>query len=343
MSRLVRGTSPAPRPLLHLALVAAIAAACSPAVPPPATAPPATQPAASTSPRPPTPVPTVPGAPSPTASPPAPSLQTASTLLLRRTSCDDACGSSAGTVILDDGRIIWGDQDARVLESHLTDAALAEVREEIAGIEALRSSGSYTATLRPGAEPTPRGVGSHSFELGAGDAGVHVSTIDAESFGDEADLWVIPQEARELSAFAARLQDPVAWLGQTAFIGGIRAYEPASYLVTITTLPGIGALESGPNVDDVAWPFGGPIEQRGEPLPAEPGETPDRCLLLDQSTADELFAAETAAGASRNRIPWLSTVVYDWPRGDGWVEVTLLPLLPHEQGSCVELALALRG
>jgi hypothetical protein len=253
------------------------------------------------------------------------------------TACSDTCGPNPGTTILDDGRIVFMDEFQQVVESRLTETGLERVRSEIARVDALRRDGDYTAALRPGAEPSPHGVGAEWFTVGSGDDAVHVSTIDAGSFGDEAPLWIIPKEARELTDFARLVADPVAWLGPQAFDEVIHPYIPAGYLVRTEALPGVGLEDEQVELDDVAWPVPGPIESLGDPLPAEPGERPARCFLIDRATGLALLAAEATAGVERSVDEWNGTIIYNWARGDGWVDVSLMPLLPHQTGGCGEI------
>jgi hypothetical protein len=63
-----------------------------------------------------------------------------------------------------------------------------------------------------------------------------------------------------------------------------------------------------------------------------------RCLVITADVADEVIAAEEAAGARRQRGRWLSSVEYRWQRADGFVQVWLVPVLPYEQGSCADFA-----
>ena len=331
--------------LLPLLLLAGlVAVACSPRVSPSSAPTPVLEPstAASDGPSAPTPtsVPTAGTSGTPQGSqgpveseaPPPPEL------VIRRTSCSDTCGPTAGTTILGDGRIIWENAVGQVRESRLTDAGLEQVRSEIGRIEALRESADFSARPRPGAQPTPHGVGVHQFEIGSAPDRIVVSTIDPSSLADEASLWIIPPEAFELTAFAQRLGDPAAWLGEAAFAEAVRPFVPDAYLLTIVPFPEIGVTGTNVDVDDVDWPFTGPIEQAGEPMLSEDGESIDRCLLIDRATGAALLAAEAAAGAVRSLEPWESVVVYDWRRGSGWVDVKLLPLLPHQAGSCTEIA-----
>jgi hypothetical protein len=306
-------------PLL-LVLALELVAACSLATP---------QPTPSPSPAPtarlPTPVPTAVATLSPT---PDPSLPQASL--------------EVGSVVLTDGRIIWQDERGAVLESQLTAAALGRVRAAI-DIDALRRDAAFEATLRPGAEPIPHGITSHRFEVGAGSGKVVVTTVDPSSFADQLPSWNIPPEAEILSDLAAKLAEPVAWLGADAFVDPPRPYRPPSYLLFIDLYAGFGSAGAAADVDDVDWPFGGPIENAGEPLLGGEGGLPARCVLLDGEQGAATLAAEAAAGVTRDLLRWLTTVEYDWDRADGFVQVSLLPLLPYQSGSCLELGADFRS
>jgi hypothetical protein len=345
MPRRFRGTTIAVAPallLLAVSLAAVLLTGCTPARPSPSPAPVTTSPSPASSPRLPTPVPTSFASAGPTDEP-EDTLPPAAALVLRLRSCGDTCGPSAGTVILDDGRIIWEDRDLDVVASRLTADGLAKVRAAIEAEPGLQQDGNYQAQLRPGFEPIGHGAGSHLFEVGEGDDAVVVTTVEPSSFADQPQAWIIPDESRELAALAAQIADPVAWLGADAFAEAARPYQAPGYVLLVDVFPAFGEIGAGVDVDAVAWPFDAPIEQVGDPLPAEPGELAGRCLLLDRTNGAALLSAETAAGATRDLRPWLSTVEYDWARGDGWVDVSLLPVLPHQSGTCVEIAATRAG
>ena len=315
--------------LTPLLLTVALAAACTPALPTPSPS----VPEASATPRLPTPVPTAPATPAPTATDaPAPTG-----LVVRLTTCSHTCGPTPGTTVLDDGRIIWENLENRAIESHLTPEALQRVIDTLA-IPELEADADYQAELRPGAEPVGRGAALHRLEVLRADRRVVVTFGDPASYADEPDLWIIPPEMAVLGALANQLRDPVAWLGQASFAEDPHAYEPDRYLVLIDLFPEVGDdLGFDVDVDDVDWPFGGPIEGAGEPVEAA-GGLGSRCLLIDAALTDDVTAAEEAAGARRLRRLWLSTVEYRWQRADGFVQVSIVPVLPYEQGSCIDLA-----
>lgn len=338
-----RGPSTASLPIqlraaAALAVTAAVLASACTAVPSrtPTAAPTAT-PSHAASPRLPTPVPTVvPPSSTPGSSEPAPT----GSLVLRLTSCDDACGVTPGTTILDDGRIIWQPPDGRVLQGRLTPAGLARVREAIAGEPALGADGVFVATLRPGAEPIPHGVGSHRFDVVHPAGAVVVDAWDPDSLADQRDAWFIPPEMESLDRLADLLTEPVAWLGADAFETGPDPYQPDRYMVVIDLFPAIGeAGEFLADVDEIDWPFGGPIEAAGDPVGPGADGLPPRCLILTTEDAQALRTAESEAGASRNLRQWTTTIAYDWRRADGFVQVTVIQLLPHEQGACVDIVI----
>ena len=310
-------------------LLVTLAAACTPMRPSPSPTTP--EPSAST--RLPTPVPTLPATPAPTPSAEAPTPG----LVVRLTTCSDTCGPTPGTTILGDGRIIWETIENRASESQLTPDALQRVIDALA-IPELDDTGDYQAELRPGAEPVGRGATLYRLEVLRGDRRVVATFGDPASYADEPDLWIIPPEMTVLGAIANQLQDPVAWLGQASFTEDPEPFEPDQYLVLIDLFPQIGDdLGFDVDVDDVQWPFGGPIEGAGDPVEAA-GGFGSRCLLITAQLADAVVAAEEAAGANRQPRLWLSTVEYRWRRADGFVQVSIVPVLPYEQGSCVELA-----
>jgi hypothetical protein len=332
--------------LLSSVLIGLLAIACSP---PPASpsAPPSVP---TTNPRPPTRVPTpelptpvpTPLRPSNPASPTTTAVPTTGELLLRLTTCSHTCGTSPGTTFLRDGRVLWESPDGsgQVLDGRLTEAGLATVRDAIESTPALAADGSYVATLRPGAEPNAHGVGSFRFEVQSGAGAVEVTSWDPASLSDQPELWIVPQEMTDLAELAGRLADPVAWLGTDAFVDDPVPYVPTGAVVRVDLYPDVGDIGGfAVDVDDVAWPFGQPIESAGEPIRGEDQPVP-RCILLDGGDALALRAAEATAGATRDPRLWESTIEYDWKRAGGFVQVTVRALLPYETGSCVDLLLA---
>jgi hypothetical protein len=310
-------------------LLVTLAAACTPVLPSPSPSAPST----TASPRLPTPVPTIPGTPAPTPSEPAPPTG----LVVRLTTCSDTCGPAPGTTILDDGRIIWEAIENRATESQLTPDALQRVIDALAVAE-LDTDGDYQAQLRPGAEPAGRGATLHRLEVLREERRVVVTFGDPAGYADEPDLWIIPPEMTVLGDIASQLQDPVAWLGQASFTEDPHPYEAERYLVVIDLYPDVGEdFGFDADVDAVDWPFGGPIEGAGEPVEAA-GGFGSRCLIITPELAEAVIAAEEAAGAQRQQRLWRSTVDYRWRRADGFVQVSIVAVLPQEQGSCVDLA-----
>jgi hypothetical protein len=285
----------------------------------------------------PTPVPTaVPGSGGPS---PAATAAANAQLVIRQSFCGDVCEATAGTTVLDDGRIIWESTDGsgRTFAATLTSAALEQVRAAIAGRPELRVDGDFRAQLRPGGTALGHGLGSYRFELGQGPDRVEVTSWDSGSLDDQREQWVIPPEMQALSAFGRRLADPVAWLGASAFTGGPRVYAATQTLVVIDLFADVGDPGSFPaDVDAVDWPFGKPIEAAGEPVAGEDGIA-TRCLIVDAAEALAVRRAERAAGARRPPGGWSSTAEYDWHRQDGFVQVSLRQLLPHETGTCRNL------
>jgi hypothetical protein len=269
--------------------------------------------------------------------PPA-SLAPTAGLVLHLTTCSHTGCYGPKTTILDDRRIIWGDKRSRPIESRLGRGALADVLRAIERIDALDRSGNYSQELRPGAEPPGHGVNSFLFDLVRDGQRVRVSASDPASFQGEEEIWVIPPEMHELAELAHRLIDPLDWLGSDAFIEPIRPYQATTFVVEIHLFRATGG--STPDVDDVRWPFGEPIESVGVPFEAG-GDPESRCLLIDAATASQMVAAEQSAGVQREIRDWSSSIDYEWPRVGGWVTVELTHLLPYESGTCAELATTL--
>lgn len=290
-------------------------------------------------PRLPTPVPTplAPSGPSPAGT----QLPTTGKLLLRFTTCSHTCGTLPGTTFLDDGRLLWESPigSGRVLDAQLSDEGIATVRKAIEATPALAADGNYVAKLRPGAEPNAHGVSSFRFEVQWAAGPVVVSSWDPASLSDQPELWIVPQEMTDLAELGQRLADPVSWLGLDAFVGDPVPYVPTGAVVRVDLYPDVGDVGGlVVDVDDVEWPFGQPIEGAGEPIGGEDLPEP-RCILLDARDARALRAAEAEAGATRDPRLWESVLEYGWERADGFVQVTVRGLLPHEAGSCVDLLL----
>jgi hypothetical protein len=279
----------------------------------------------------------------PTDAPASPTEATASVspdagLVLHLTTCGHTGCFGPGTTILDDGRIIWSDTFGRPIESRLGPEAFAGVQAELEASDVLDRNGNYSQELRPGAQPPGHGLNSYLFDLVRDGQPILVSATDPASFEGEEEFWIIPPEMHELAELARRLVDPVAWLGSDAFIEPIRPYQAARFLVEIHLYRGSGGSE--PDVDDVRWPFGEPIERVGVPYEAG-GDPASRCLLIDAATASLTVVAEQIAGVQREIRDWSSPVDYEWPRVGGFVTVTLTHLLPYESGTCAELATTL--
>lgn len=324
----------APPLLLGLLVVAACNGPTSPSASPPPS--PLASPASSQ--RLPTPVPT-PAGPSLDPSPEASLAPPTGRLLLRFATCSHTCDAVPGTTFLDDGRLLWESPDGsgRVLQAQLTESGIASVRAAIEATPALTKDGDYRAKLKPGAEPIPHGLGSFRFDVQWAAGPVVVTSWDPVSLSDQLDAWIIPTEMSQLADLAARLADPVAWLGVGAFVAPPVPFVPTRVLVRIDLFPDVGDVGGvAADVDDVEWPFSGPIERAGEAIQGEDAPAP-RCVILDATDAAALRSAEADAGAARDWRLWESIVDYGWNRADGFVQVTVRQLLPHQTGTCEEL------
>lgn len=320
---------------LRIALPAALvlaASACTPTLPSPTPAP--ATPGPTASPRLPTPVPTSVTTPEPTQPVEPESVE----LVVRLTSCGHTCGPEPGTTVVADGRIIWSDLRGQPIAATLTPEALQRVRDELDASAVLETSADYQAKLRPGATPVGHGATLHRFERVVDGRRVVVTSGDPGDYADQPRAWIVSPEMTTLAGLVQKLRDPLAWLGQEAFAQPAAPYEPERYLVVVDLYPDVGAGgDNDPDVDDVRWPFGEPIEAVGEPGHTDGGGLGTRCLVIDAAVALATVAAERVAGARRNLRGWLSTVEYDWRRGEGFVDVSMTPLLPHETGSCADL------
>jgi hypothetical protein len=329
MGRRSRGPRIALGPVLLFAFT--IVGGCTPRVT--STQPPASTPEPTARPSP-TPVPTV----LVTRSPTEPTDTEPAELVIRFTSCSHTCGPEPGTTVLADGRIIWTDSSVRPIEATLTPEALRRVRDELDASGVLDVPADYHAELRPGATPVGHGATLLRFERRIGGARVVVTSGDPSDYADQPRAWIIPPEMAKLASLARQLREPLAWLGQDAFLDPPKPYLPERYVVVVDLYPEVGEQpDDSPDVDDVEWPFGQPIEGVGEPADSAGGGLGARCLIVDDAIAVATVAAERAAGARRDINQWLSTQEYGWDRANGFVDVSMTPLLPHETGSCVGL------
>ena len=224
-----------------------------------------------------------------------------------------------------------------MLEARLTEAGVATVRAAIEAAPALAADGDYRATLRPGAEPIPHGVNSYRFDVEWAAGPVLVTSWDPASLSDQVELWIFPPEMAELADLATRLADPVTWLGEGAFVGPPAPYVPTGLFVRVDLYPDIGDIGgTAADVDDVEWPSASPSRRRradsGEDVPAPRSS----CSMRPGAGASE---AEAPRACSRDTRLWETVVEYGWERADGFVQVTVRQLLPHQTGSCRELPL----
>jgi hypothetical protein len=336
MHRSIRGSGVGRAPIALLAGVLLVAG-CGDSRQSPASSPEPTLASPASSQRLPTPVPTPVG---PSAEPSPDATPGPARLLLRLTTCSHTCDSTPGTTFLDDGRLFWEaiDGSGQVFEAQLTETGMATVRAAIEAAPALAADGDYRATLKPGAEPIPHGLNQFRFDVQWAAGPVLVTSWDPGSLADQVDLWDFPPEMAQLADLAARLADPLTWLGEAAFVEPPRPYLPSGVLVRIDLYPDLGMLGGeGADVDDVSWPFDQPIEAAGEPLPGEDVPAP-RCVILDEVGALNLRAAEFEAGVNRDLRRWETVSDYGWKRAEGFVQVTVRQLLPHEAGDCAALA-----
>ena len=244
-------------------------------------------------------------------------------------------GGDPGTTILEDGRVIWSRSDGEVVEARVARDALRRLREDIEANAALDADATFLAKLRAGAQPPGHGVNGYTFEVVRDGRLVTVGSQDPRSFAGEEEFWIISPEMRSLAALGRRLDDPVAGLGSDAFDGGVEPYLAKRFLVQILLSDQRG--DGNYRADDVRWPFGEPLERVGEPYDLNDEYWDARCLLVDASMAEMMATAEEAVGAHRDLTHAFTVIDYDSATG-GSVSLWVSALLPHQSGSCVELA-----
>jgi hypothetical protein len=320
--------------VLSLAGGCGTAGAAPGAIESPSNAPPPASTAASLPPLTPAPDPTPVATPAGTPRPPG-----AADLVVRLTWDSDVVVPIPGTTIVDDGRVIWmgkGDE-AVIVERRLTDAGLAWVRARLDDTGALRATGHYGATLRPGAQPDPRGGTMYLFRLQPGGTRIKVITGDPGDYGHEPDLWDIPAQMQPLADLAHGLQDPVAWIDPAMWVGPAEPYRAHAYLVTVRLDAGPPAFGHYPfAVDEVAWPFPVPITEAGLPFRVG-GQVVEgeRCLVLTREQAQAMADAEAATARPRELAAWDADIGYREEAGkSGHVIVTTRPLFPYQSQEC---------
>lgn len=256
-------------------------------------------------------------------------------LVVRLTWVSDVMVPIPGTTVLDDGRVIWAVGDG-VVERQLTEAGLAWLRAQLDATGALGSNHIVDATLKPGAQPAPRGVTMYAFQLEREGARIKVVAGDPRDYAHESALWVIPPEMPILAELARGLQDPQSWIEPALWVGPAEPYQAQAYLVIIdleTGPPAFGRMED--DIDTIAWPFTIPIDKVGKPYMqgGRPVEN-QRCLVATAEVARSMADAEAAAGRSRALDVWMFGLVYHWKRGDGYVGVISQPMLPYQSPDC---------
>jgi hypothetical protein len=295
----------------------------------------------STSPPPATPAPALTLAPEPTqvvTAQPSPKPSGVADLVVRLTWDSDVVVPIPGTTILGDGRVIWS-QGETIVERRLTEAGLAWVRARLDEPGLFHGNGSYGATLRPGATPDARGVTTYAFRLESGGTQVKVVSFDPGDFTPPA-AWVTTPEMQVLADLAHGLQDPEAWIDPAMWGAPAERFEALAYLVIVDLASGPPAGGRYPtDIEDVAWPFAGPITEAGGPF-RQGGRIVEnqRCLVATAEQVRAMADAEAVAGRSvghsRDLDGWEADLGYRWDTANGSIVVTTRPLLPYQSLDC---------
>ena len=214
----------------------------------------------------------------------------------------------------------------------LTADGVDAVVQRVTGTGLFAASAEFPMLHRPGAPDWP-GMGGSQITITLGHAADQVVVSGGAWFGDEFEAtYNMPSPAREaLTELAGALAD-LSWLPDGAW----RDAEPVPYvpatqlLITSWQLGGVGG---GPAVDDVAWPFDGPLAEFGEALRRTSTEML-RCGAVDAAAADaivtelnRLTGTEPPAGEYNAQL-----------RADvASVELYLRPQLPDGFPGCAEL------
>ena len=240
----------------------------------------------------------------------------------------------AQLTVMTDGRVVTPPTEASPTwqQRTLTADGVDAVLERVTRTGLFAASADFPMIPRPGASEAP-GMGASEITVTVGAASAQVTVSGVAWFGDEFEAtYNMPSPAREaLTELAGALAD-LSWLPDGAWLDA----EPVPYLPAtqlLITAWQIGGVGEGPAVDDVAWPFDGPLAEFGEALSQSSIEML-RCGTVDAAAVDAIVT-------ELNRLTGTEAPPGEYSaqlRADAAsVELFLRPQLPDGFPGCAEL------
>lgn len=221
----------------------------------------------------------------------------------------------------------------------LSPTGFDQVQREALQLPILQASADYQLEFRPGAPEAPgHGACVNRFTLGEGTSKVVVTATNWQGDEEEALYFVPSPERRALDALALHLLDVEAWLGSAGWSDPASyRYVSGSYRFSVIANGRVPPdYVNAPRVDDVPWPFDGPIEQFGDP------EGDARCGYLDLGQAFETLRLMRQWGVHplANEVDPASSLTLDrfgagnFTTEAGWFSFWLTPRSPDGYPGC---------
>jgi hypothetical protein len=242
------------------------------------------------------------------------------------------------TTVLEDGRVIWRDEDGDdLLVRQLAPESLEDFREQVRSTGLFETSGRYELERRAGTpEPPGHGLCVWSFTWNDGGADVEVISVGWQGDEEEATYYEPAPERRTLDELATQLRDPTTWYGDDGWSQPEAApYEPDEYLVIATVNPPQLATEGAPDFDDVTWPFEQPPDQFGV-VYDDINQPPSRCGVATAQAIETLAAELAAAALEQFELPARigAGAALPWAARDAAVDMSFWPMLPDGRPLC---------
>lgn len=239
------------------------------------------------------------------------------------------------TTILENGRVIWqenGPASYQWRARQLSEAGLATVRARIAATGLLDQDGDYRPELQEGVT-NPPGHGLCLFTFDHQDGQTDISVSSVSWFGDEEEgtYYQPAPERRELDALAQQLRSPETWLAPADWADAESVpYVADAFLVLAS--PGFGE-ETGPDLQDVDWPFDAPPSSYGEE--AGLGDPRPRCAVASRDAVEAYVTGQVQPGGEPIDLAAPATNL-NIREGETWYTITLWSMpLPSADCSVV--------
>jgi hypothetical protein len=239
--------------------------------------------------------------------------------------------------LLRNGMVIWQpspDVSDALVTRQLTDAGLAELREDIFGSGLLDASADHELEPLPGAEPPGRGVQVYMFTAGQGDDQVAVTSVQWLGEEEESTYYEPSPEREQLDQLVQELRDPEALVPADAWAGPAEVYEGSEYLLILTPYRDVPPYDTT-DVAEIRLPIDGPLDEFGEP--SGTGTPPVRCGVIGREEAAAIVDDLVAAGFEQVGLDRATPGSLDWAEGSGTVDLVLLPRMPDGYPECDEL------